>query len=85
MTETLATVRITGRISDTAGGAYVSGVDGAVLLIDDGAGDPVVETIPAEQPGQISSAFSHDWSVPTFDSYQGTRAFDLTLGAVLRF
>jgi hypothetical protein len=84
MTETLATVRITGRVSDTAGGAYVSGVEGAVLLIDDGAGDPVVETIPAEQPGEISSAFSHDWSVPTFDSYQGTRAFDLTLGAVDR-
>ncbi len=84
MTETLATVRITGRISDTAGGAYVSGVDEAVLLIDDGTGDPTVETIPAEQPGQISSAFSHDWSVPIFSAYQGTLVYDLALSAVDR-
>ncbi|MFN2285285.1 MAG: FG-GAP repeat domain-containing protein, partial [Anaerolineae bacterium] len=83
MTETLATVSLTGRMSDSVSGGYVSGVDEAVLLINGGNSAPRVEMIPAAQPGQSSSTFSYDMSVPVAAAY-GTQTYDLKLGATDR-
>jgi hypothetical protein len=87
LSNTLSTVRLTGRISDTPGGGYVSGAGNAVLLIDDGSGDQAagIKIQPVAQPGQVSSPFSYDWSLP-YGGLGGVapsaaRMYTITLGA----
>ncbi len=88
LSDTLATLQITGRISDTLGG-YVSGAGEALLLINDGVGSATqpfkFDTQPVAQPGQPSSPFTYEWSLPS-SGFSGAlvdavRMYTLTLGA----
>jgi hypothetical protein len=85
--DTLSTVRLTGHIGDTPGGAYVSGAGDAVLLIDHGSGDPAngIEILPVDLPGQVSSPFSYDWPLPYSGlggvAHSAAGMYTLTLGA----
>ncbi|MGD2179467.1 MAG: VCBS repeat-containing protein, partial [Anaerolineae bacterium] len=85
--DTLSTVRLTGHIGDNPGGAYVSGAGNAVLVIDHGSGDPAngIKIQAVDQPGQISSPFSYDWSLPYSGlggvAHSGAGMYTITLGA----
>jgi glycosylphosphatidylinositol phospholipase D len=85
--DTLSTVHLTGQIGDDASGAYASGAGAAVLLIDHGSGDPAngIKIQPVDEPGQVLSAFSYDWSLPYSGlggvAHAGAGMYTLTLGA----
>lgn len=84
--DTLATVRLTGRITDAAGGpsGFASGAGNALIVIADGVNPASLHVQPAQQPGQLSSPFVFNWSLPS-SGFGGTtpdraRAYTVTLG-----
>ncbi len=88
LSDTLSTVILSGQIGDAAGGAYVSGAGSAVLLIDHGPGDPAdgIKVQPVDEPGQASSSFSYDWSLPYGGlggvAHAAAGTYTVTLGAM---
>lgn len=90
LSDTLDTLLVTGRITDTNSAGYASGAGQAVVLIDDGRGSLTqfgrYNTVPVDQPGQLSSAFTFSMSLP-HSAYGGaltgaSTSYTLTLGGV---
>ncbi len=84
--DTLATVRLTGRITDAAAGpsGFASGAGNALIVIEDGVMPSSLHVQPVQQPGQRISPFVFDWSLPS-SGFGGTapdraRSYTLTLG-----
>ncbi len=84
--DTLATVRLTGRITDAASGpsGFASGAGNALIVIADGVNPASLHVQPVQQSGQRISPFVFNWSLPS-SGFGGTtpdraRAYTVTLG-----
>ncbi len=88
LSDTLDTLFVTGRITDT-NGASASGAGKAVVIVDDGRSSPTQpgyhHVVPVDQPGQLSSSFTFSLSLP-HSGFGGalnpSNAYTLTVGGI---
>jgi hypothetical protein len=88
LSDTLDTLFVTGRITDT-NGSFASGAGQAVVIVDDGRSSPTQpgyhHVVPVDQPGQLSSSFTFSLSLP-HSGFSGalnpSNAYTLTVGGI---